>query len=122
MEEMEATVRDIIRKVTLNPCVYWPHMYVTNAMDPDTRQHLFTGDLGDFLGFCVEWAMDHFYGVAPAFLTGRPSVYTQFWQQRAGQGHPLQGYPTSPYQGMIPMFNKRSETQCRKTNVHKEST
>ena len=65
MSQLEITTQSIIKKVALNPNVFWLFSYVTSVLDPDEQIPLFTGDLDDFVSFCVRFAGETYYGVVP---------------------------------------------------------
>ena len=62
MSQLEITTQSIIKKVALNPNVFWLFSYVTSVLDPDEQIPLFTGDLDDFVSFCVRFAGEAYYG------------------------------------------------------------
>jgi len=53
IEQLEISTQAIIKKVALNPTVFWLHQYVTSIRDKSTGLPLFVGDIGDFLSFCA---------------------------------------------------------------------
>ena len=46
MEEIKIQSNAILKKITLNPSVYWGYTYATKTADKDDKP-LFEGDLGD---------------------------------------------------------------------------
>jgi len=102
MDELKIKTNAIMKKVALNPSVYWGHTYVTTQKDPDTGEPLFIGDLGDWLNWCNEFTLDKGYGVVPAMIVGRPSFYTYLRQQRIA----------TPQQGnIIPLNQRRADNE-----------
>jgi hypothetical protein len=86
MSQLEITTQSIIKKVALNPNVFWLFSYVTSVLDPDEQIPLFTGDLDDFVSFCVRFAGEAYYGVVPTFVTNRPSFLETLRNQRRNLG------------------------------------
>lgn len=80
--QLNVSTQSIIKKVALNPSVFWLYSYVTSVLDPDEQIPLFIGDLGDFVSFCVRFAGEAYYGVVPTFVTNRPSFLETLRNQR----------------------------------------
>jgi len=90
IEMLEISTQSIIKKVALNPTVFWIHQYVTSVKDQNTGLPLFTGDIGDFLSFCVRFTGEAYYGVVPTYVTNRPSFLTSLNQQNRRATYPNQ--------------------------------
>ena len=82
IEQLEISTQAIIKKVALNPTVFWLFQYVTSIRDKDTGLPLFVGDIGDFLSFCARFTGEAYYGVVPTYVTNRPSFLTTLNQQQ----------------------------------------
>ncbi len=86
MSQLEITTQSIIKKVALNPSVFWTYSYVTSVNDPDEGIPLFDGDLGDFVSFCVKFTGEAYFGVVPTIMTNRPSMLTSLRNSRKNPG------------------------------------
>jgi len=82
IEQLEISTQAIIKKVALNPTVFWLFQYVTSIRDKNTGLPLFVGDIGDFLSFCARFTGEAYYGVVPTYVTNRPSFLTTLHQQQ----------------------------------------
>ncbi len=86
MSQLEITTQSIIKKVALNPSVFWTYSYVTSVNDPDEGIPLFEGDLGDFVSFCVKFTGEAYFGIVPTIMTNRPSMLTSLRNSRKNPG------------------------------------
>lgn len=51
MGALDVNTRAILKKVALNPSVFWGFQYVTSQFDGETGRVLFGGDIGDSLSW-----------------------------------------------------------------------
>ena len=91
IEQLQLTTQSIIKKVALNPTVFWLYQYVKSVRDPIAGIPLFEGDMGDFLSFCARFTGEAYYGVVPTYLTNRPSMLTNLRNRARNPGGQQQG-------------------------------
>ena len=90
IEQLEISTQAILKKVALNPTVFWLFQYVTSVKDKNTGLPLFVGDIGDFLSFAARFTGEAYYGVVPTYVTNRPSFLTTLHEQQQRATYPDQ--------------------------------
>lgn len=82
INDLEVVTSAIMKKVALNPKVFYIYDLVANLRDPDTDLPFYTGDIGD----CVEFTGLRRYGVGTSAIIYDPnSDYMKMRNQRARQ-------------------------------------
>jgi hypothetical protein len=76
LKEAEMTTTSLYRKVALKPAVTMGYSWLTQNNNPkygDQNVKYFTGELSDWINFCVKFTMKYGYGIFSIF-TGQKSL------------------------------------------------
>ena len=83
LQEVTMRTRAIMSKVALNPGNVLAHEWVSRTMDPATGRPMFEGDFGDFVNWCITYAMAKGYGFRVGIITTGQGTYQQMRRSQA---------------------------------------
>jgi hypothetical protein len=70
-------------KVALNPGNVLAYEWVSRTIDPATDTPMFVGDFGDFVNWCISYAMARGYGFRVGIITTGQGTYQQMRRSQA---------------------------------------
>ena len=72
-QELKVNTLAIMKKVAMSPTTVMGYAYV-QAMKTAEGAPYFVGDIGDFVNWCVRFALKFGYGVEFAVMAGKPTM------------------------------------------------